>query len=201
MTIGRLARAGLGHCCCPRAHIAVRGTLSTRLCFPQVAAALRKIAGHIGHPKKFSKASQLLRELLAQVGTCGAAAQQRAPLVLYYCAKCVQAAPTQHASCHVLRSMGTPLPPRFTARPLPPRITTHILPPRLCLSAGRGAARARTAALLRPQGCDARPSTGEQRVCAEEGLHTGPAALIALCSCSPVGGTITTRKPRCHSLL
>lgn len=34
----------------------------------QVAAALRKIAGHIGHPKKFAKASQLLRELLAQVG-------------------------------------------------------------------------------------------------------------------------------------
>lgn len=33
----------------------------------QVAAALRKISSHIGSPKKFAKASQLLRELLAQV--------------------------------------------------------------------------------------------------------------------------------------
>ena len=32
-----------------------------------VGAALRRIASHIGHPKKFSKASQLLRELLGQV--------------------------------------------------------------------------------------------------------------------------------------
>jgi hypothetical protein len=33
----------------------------------QVSAALRKIAAHIGQPKKFGKASALLRELLAQV--------------------------------------------------------------------------------------------------------------------------------------
>lgn len=34
----------------------------------QVAAALRRIASHIGSAKKFAKASQLLRELLSQVG-------------------------------------------------------------------------------------------------------------------------------------
>ena len=33
----------------------------------QVAAALGKLANHIGQPKKFAKASQLLRELMSQV--------------------------------------------------------------------------------------------------------------------------------------
>ncbi|PSC74417.1 hypothetical protein C2E20_2477 [Micractinium conductrix] len=43
----------------------------------QVAAALRKISSHIGSPKKFAKASQLLRELLAQ----GAVRQAHGPLL------------------------------------------------------------------------------------------------------------------------
>lgn len=38
----------------------------------QVSAALRKIASHIGSAKKFVKASQLLRELLSQVGLASA---------------------------------------------------------------------------------------------------------------------------------
>lgn len=106
----------------PYCHARVLGMPSPHPLVPQVAAALRKIAGHIGHPKKFSKASQLLRELLAQVGACGAAAQQRAPLLFYYSAICLQAAPKQHASCHVVCTTSAPLPPRFTAHPLPPRV-------------------------------------------------------------------------------
>jgi hypothetical protein len=43
----------------------------------QVAAALRKIASHIGHPKKFVRASELLRQLLSQAG---AVTPRHAPL-------------------------------------------------------------------------------------------------------------------------
>ncbi|KAI7836979.1 hypothetical protein COHA_009161 [Chlorella ohadii] len=58
----------------------------------QVAAALRKIAGHIGHPKKFGKASQLLRELLAQ----GAVQQAHGPL-LFSALKAAMRDPAQAA--------------------------------------------------------------------------------------------------------
>ncbi|PRW20364.1 hypothetical protein C2E21_9030 [Chlorella sorokiniana] len=58
----------------------------------QVAAALRKIAGHIGHPKKFAKASQLLRELLAQ----GAIQQAHGPL-LFSALKAAMRDPAQAA--------------------------------------------------------------------------------------------------------
>lgn len=58
----------------------------------QVAAALRKIAGHIGHPKKFSKASQLLRELLAQ----GAVRPAHGPL-LFSALKAAMRDPAQAA--------------------------------------------------------------------------------------------------------
>lgn len=45
-----------------------------------MAAALRKIAGHIPHPKKFAKASELLRALMAEQGP-GALRQEHMPLL------------------------------------------------------------------------------------------------------------------------
>jgi hypothetical protein len=50
----------------------------------QVSAALRKIASHIGHLKKFSKASQLLRELLSQVKMHGTGSPQDRSVSLWH---------------------------------------------------------------------------------------------------------------------
>ena len=105
----------------------------------QVAAALRKLAGHMGQPKKFVRASGLLRELMAQV-------LERDGMWwgLLFAGKTLLLLPVSAACTAYLRTRCPPPPP-----PSPP------LHGRLC--AVEPAPLPRAAAVCRAQGCHARP--------------------------------------------